>query len=129
MNSSRLITCLSMIFVFGCASTETVKEAQVKDATRVYAAPYATVFEATAAAAKRNDLQLYVVENDKAAGRVVLSHGITWQSLGEISFKSSTPTSTQVGIVNTGAMAHLIDLPEWQTMLLDEIEQELQRKK
>ena len=129
MNSYRLMTCLMMVFLVGCASTETVNEAGGRPLRRVYEAPYATVVDCTVATSRREDLQLHIVENDASAGRIVLSRGITWQSLGEVSIKPVTPTTTAVEMASTGVMAHLTDLPDWQSVLLDQIEQELQRRK
>jgi len=62
----------------GCASTETVKEAKGQGVTRTYPYAFEAVYNATLAATKTKKLE--VAENDKANGRLILSHGVTMMS-------------------------------------------------
>lgn len=62
-----LLVGVLSLFLGGCASTETVKDARGQCVTRVYASPYEVVFNATLSAAKQKKLD--VVENDKTVGR------------------------------------------------------------
>ncbi|GAB4167903.1 MAG: hypothetical protein OHK0026_12690 [Rhodocyclaceae bacterium] len=120
-----LIVFLSLI-VAGCASTETVKKARGQGVSRVYAAPPDRVFDATLAAAK--DRQLEVVEADRRAGRILLSHGVTWLSWGEriaVFLRAANPGSTEVEIVSKPVLAPLNFPPDWQQILLDRIGIEL----
>ena len=120
-----LIGMLSL-FLGGCASTETVKDARGQGVTRVYASPYEAVFNATLNAAKQKKLD--VVESDKAAGRLVLSHGITWLSWGEriaVFIKATAPNSTEVEIVSKPILSPLNFPPDWQKILLDQIDNDL----
>ena len=76
-----LIPIMLAATLSGCASTESVKASQQESVHRVYAAPYNAVYAATLAAAKAQKLEL--VESDPAAGRIVVSHGISLWSWGE----------------------------------------------
>ena len=111
-------------FLRGCASTETVKEARGQGVTRVYFSAYEAVFNATLSAAKQKKLN--VVESDKTGCRLVLSHGITWLSWGEriaVFIKATTPNSTEVEIVSKPILSPLNFPPDWQQILLDQIDQ------
>ena len=122
--------CLFLAVLAGCASTETVKEARGQGVSRVYEAAYESVYNATLEAAKSKNLE--VVESDKATGRLVLSHGVTLWSWGEriavfIARKGST--GTEVEIVSKPVLSPLNFPPDWQKILLDQIDIELRRKR
>ena len=126
MKISLLIVPLVALIVSACASTETVKEAQGQGATRIYAYAYEPVYNAVLAAAKTKDLE--VVENDKANGRLILSHGVTPLSWGEriaVFLKPAAGNSTQVEIISKPVLAPLNFPPDWQNILLDQIDAEL----
>ena len=126
MKIRMLLACASALLLGACASTETVKESQGQGVTRVYPAAYEPVFSATLAAAKAKELD--VVESDKAGGRIVLSHGVTLMSWGEriaVFVKPAGAGSTQVEVVSKPVMSPLNFPPDWQKILLDQIDVEL----
>lgn len=125
-----LWVCFLAMFIGGCASTETVKEAQGQGVSRVYPYAYEPVFNATLAAAKSKKLE--IIESDKNTGRIILSHGVTWLSWGEriaVFIKSATPASTEVEIVSKPVMSPLNFPPDWQKILFDEIDAQLRTEK
>lgn len=126
MKNSLSAICMLATLAGGCASVDTVREAQGEGVSRVYQAAYEPVFKATLAAAQTRELE--VVESDKAAGRVILSHGVTWWSWGEriaVFLKPRTETTTAVEIVSKPVLAPLNFPPDWQQILLEQIEVEL----
>jgi hypothetical protein len=130
MRVSFFAVFLLAILATGCASTETVKEAQGQGVSRVFQFAYDPVFDATVAAAKTKELK--VVESDKGTGRIVLSHGVTLWSWGEriaVFIKHVTDNSTEVEIVSKPVLSPLNFPPDWQKILLDQIDVELHSKK
>lgn len=134
MRAAALALSLSLALMpalmAGCASTETVKEAQGQGVSRTYAAGYEAVYAATLEAAKTKKLE--VVESDKAGGRLVLSHGITWWSWGErvaVFVKAKGAAATEVEVVSKPVMSPLNFPPDWQKILLDQIDAELAPKR
>ena len=118
------------IFAGGCASTETVKEAKGEGVSRVYQYAYEPVFNAALVAAKAKELE--VVESDKNSGRLVLSHGVTLWSWGEriaVFVKPVAEQITEVEIVSKPVLSPLNFPPDWQQILLDEIDVHLQAEK
>ncbi len=130
MKTALLVAAAVTMLLGGCASTETVKQAQGQGVSRVYPAAYEPVFAAALAAAKTKELE--VVESDKAAGRLVLSHGVTLWSWGErmaVFIKPAASGGTQVEVVSKPVLSPLNFPPDWQTILLDQIGVELAGKK
>jgi len=126
MKSYALLLSFGLLALGGCASTETVREAQGQGVTRVYQATYADAFNATIRAAKAKNLE--VTESDKATGRIILSHGVTLWSWGEriaVFVKSKDAKKTQIEIVSKPVLSPLNFPPDWQQILLDQIEAEL----
>jgi hypothetical protein len=114
----------------GCASVDTVREAKGEGVSRIYQDAYEPVFNATLAAAKKKELE--VVDSDKRGGRLILSHGITWLSWGEriaVFLVARTPTTTEVEVVSKPVMSPLNFPPDWQQILLEQIEVELRAGK
>lgn len=121
---------LLALFLGGCASTETVKDARGQGSTRTYQHAYEPVFNAALAAAKAKELE--VVESDKSGGRIMLSHGVTWWSWGEriaIFFKSVSAKATDVEIVSKPVLSPLNFPPDWEKILHEQIETELRARK
>jgi len=130
MKFSVLMIPLLVAIVSGCASTETVKEEKGQGVTRAYLYAYEPVYNATLAAAKTKELE--VVENDKANGRLILSHGVTLWSWGEriaVFIKPLATNSTEVEIVSKPVLSPLNFPPDWQQILLDQIDVELRSRK
>lgn len=130
MRPSILIIPLVASLLGGCASTETVKEAQGQGVSRTYQAPYERVYTATLDAAKSKKLE--VVEDNQMAGKLVLSHGVTLWSWGErvaVFVKTKGPTATEVEVVSKPVLAPLNFPPDWQKILLDQIDAELASKR
>jgi hypothetical protein len=126
MKISILVITFFAVVAGGCASTETVKEAKGQGVSRTYPYAYESVYNATIAAARTKELE--VVENDKANGRLIFSHGVTWLSWGEkiaVFVKALATTSTEVEIVSKPLMSPLNFPPDWQQILLDQIDVEL----
>ncbi len=81
------------------------------------------------AAAKAGNLE--VVEDDRAAGRMVLAHGVTALSWGEkiaVFLTPAGPDSTRVEIVSKPVMSTLNYPPDWPKILHDQIAKELKGK-
>jgi len=130
MKFSPVLALFFAIFAGGCASTETVKEAKGQGVSRVYMFTYDPVFDATLAAAKTKELE--VVESDKNNGRLILSKGITWWSWGEriaIFLKPVSANSTEVEVVSKPVLSPLNFPPDWQNILLEQIDVELRSRK
>ncbi len=130
MIRSISMMCLLAGLLAGCASTETVRQAQGQGVARTYPAAYEAVYNATLQAAKSRELE--VVESDKAAGRLVLSHGVTLWSWGEriaVFIKARGSAATEVEIVSKPVLSPLNFPPDWQRILLDQIGVELAAKK
>lgn len=130
MKFSILMIPFLVAIVSGCASTETVKEAKGQGVSRVYQYAYEPVYNATLSAAKTKKLE--VVENDKTNGKLVLSHGVTLWSWGEriaVFIKPMVTNSTEVEIVSKPVLSPLNFPPDWQQILLDQIDVELRSGK
>ncbi|MGB5473289.1 MAG: DUF3568 family protein [Gammaproteobacteria bacterium] len=130
MKLSIYLIPLLAILVGGCASTETVKEAEGEGISRTYNYAYEPVYNATLAAAKVKKLE--VVESDKESGRIILSHGITLWSWGEriaAFIKKVADDTTKVEIISKPVLAPLNFPPDWQQILLEQIAVELQSTK
>jgi PBP1b-binding outer membrane lipoprotein LpoB len=125
-----VMTSVLAILLAGCASTETVKEAQGQGISRTYEYAYEPVFNAAVAAAKAKELE--VLENDKNAGRLVFSKGVTLWSWGEriaVFVRPVNSKTTQVEVVSKAVMAPLNFPPDWQNILLEQIASELKTGK
>jgi hypothetical protein len=130
MRVRLILSAVLALFLVACTTVETVKEAKGQGAKRTYDAPYEQVFDAVLAAAATRKLQ--VVESDRAARRIVLSHGVTWLSWGENVAVFVTPLaarSTEVEVVSKAVMTPLNFPPEWDRILLEQIAVELARRK
>lgn len=122
-----LLACMATLMV-GCASTETVKQAEGQGTRVIYPHAYEAVFNATLAAAKAKELE--VLESDRQTGKLLLSHGVTWLSWGEriaVFIKQAGEGSTAVEIVSKPVMAPLNFPPEWDRILHDQIKLELKQ--
>lgn len=130
MKISILMITIVAVIASGCATTETVKEAQGQGVSRSYAYAYEPVYNATLSAAKIKKLD--VVESDKSGGRLILSNGITWWSWGEriaVFIKPVTVSKTEVEIVSKPVLSPLNFPPDWQKILLEQIDVELRTGK
>lgn len=131
MKTAILLVSLAVaVIASGCASTETVKEAKGQGVSRNYPYAYAPVYNATISAAKTK--QLEVVESDQSGGKLILSHGVTWLSWGEriaVFLKPVTANATEVEIVSKPVLSPLNFPPDWQNILLDQIDVELRAGK
>ena len=130
MKISALMLTFVVAIASGCASTESVKQTQGQGVSRSYPYAYEAVYKATIAAAKTKELE--VVEDDKSGGRLILAHGVTLWSWGEriaVFMKRSNPIKTEVEIVSKPVMSPLNFPPDWQNILLDQIDRELRTGK
>lgn len=130
MKVSVFVICVFAILAGGCASTETVMEARGQGVSRIYQYAYEPVFNAALAAAKTKELE--VIESDKGSGRLLLSHGVTLLSWGEriaVFVKAVTTQTTEVEIVSKPVLAPLNFPPDWQQILLEQIDVQLRTRK
>jgi hypothetical protein len=130
MRISTLIITVAAIAMSGCASTETVKEAKGQGVSRNYPYAYEQVYKATLSATKTKELE--IIEEDKSKGRVILSHGITLWSWGEriaVFIKPFAASGTEVEIISKPVLAPLNFPPDWQHILLDQIDVQLKAGK
>jgi hypothetical protein len=126
MKIHALIIAFIVMITGGCASTETVKEAEGEGISRSFSYAFEPVYEATISAAKEKELE--VVESDKKSGRLILAHGVTLWSWGEriaVFVKPLSNNETEVEVVSKPVLAPLNFPPDWQNILLDQIEAEL----
>ena len=126
MKANLLLVYFLAVVMMGCASTETVKEAKGQGIKRVYQHPYERVYNATLAAAKAQKLE--VIESDKSSGRMVLAHGVTLLSWGErvaVFLQPTTTTATEVEVVSKPILSPLNFPPDWEKILLNQIDVEL----
>ncbi len=127
MRFSNFIFLFFAATLIGCASTETVKKDKGQGLSKIFQNSYEQVYNATLAAAETKKLE--VVENDKANGRIILSHGVTLWSWGEriaVFLKPLAANSTEVEIVSKPVLSPLNFPPDWQKNLFEQIATELQ---
>lgn len=111
--------------VVGCASVDTVRDAKGQGVKRNFRQPYEAVYAAAVSAVAKRKLE--IIEQDRAAGRLVLSNGASWSSLGEhiAVFVSRTKDRvTSVEIVSKPVLSVTFP-PDWPALLFGDIEQEL----
>lgn len=122
----RFLSLGFVVALAGCASTETVKQSEGQGANRIYEHGFEPVFDAALAAAKSRKLE--VVESDRTSGKLVLSHGVTLWSWGEriaLFVRPVAPQRTRVEIVSRPVLAPLNFPPDWDRILLEEIDSRL----
>lgn len=110
----------------GCATADSLREARGQGVKRTFRRPYEPVFEAALAAAKGRGLEL--IEQDRVGGRLLLSHGVTWGSLGEriaVFVTRLGERATAVEVVSRPITGALALPPDWAVLLLGDIEAEL----
>ena len=123
---ATLAATVAVMFLVGCASTETVRGSKGEGAKKLYAATFETVYPALLRAAKSEKLE--VVSTDKNAGRIDLSHGVTLWSWGErisIFLTKISAKKTEVEIVSKPVLAPLNFPPDWENRLFKAIDREL----
>lgn len=130
MKISIWMISLVAVITSGCASTETVKEARGQGISRTYPYAYEPVYNATLSAAKTKELE--VVENDRIGGKLILTHGVTLWSWGEriaVFIKPVAANATEVEVVSEPVLSPLNFPPDWQAILLEQIDVELRAVK
>ena len=121
-----LIASAVLLVLAACGSAEVmdqVKDARGQGVTREFQGPYDKVYALVLAVASRNKLDL--VEQDKAAGRILLSSGMSAGSFGEriaVFVSRSGPRSTNVEIVSKPVSQRLAIHEDWPKLLFAEIE-------
>lgn len=121
-----MLALAAVIALGGCASTESVKQAKGKGIKRTYRQPADAVFQAVLAAAPKRKLEL--VEQDRAAGLIVLSSGTSLTSIGEriaVFITRAGERSTAVEIVSKPVGGVVTFPPDWPSLLFGDIEVEL----
>jgi hypothetical protein len=128
--STWLSALCAAIILAGCVSVDSVKDAKGQGVKRTFRQPYDAVYEAVLNAAAKRKLEL--VEQDKAAGRVVLSGPASWTSLGEriaVFVTRGSDKATTVEVVSKPVGGALTFPPDWPALLFGDIEQELTPKR
>ena len=121
-----LALMMSLILLGGCASTETVRESRGEGTTKLYSVNFENVYAAALRAAESEKLD--IVATDENAGRIDLSHGVTWWSWGErisVFVTGVSAGETEVEIVSEPVMAPLNFPPDWEGRLFKAIDREL----
>ena len=111
--------------VVGCASVDTVKDARGQGVKRVFRQSADTVYAAALTVVAKRKLE--IVEQNRAAGRLVLSNGASWSSLGEHIAVFVSPTKdrvTSVEIVSKPVLSATFP-SDWPALPFGDIEQEL----
>lgn len=114
------------LLLAGCASVDTVRNAQGQGVKRTFRQSYDVVYAAALASAARRRLE--VVEQDRATGRILLSSGASWGSLGEriaIFVTRAGSRATLVEIVSKPVLSTVTFPPDWPVWLFGDIEEEL----
>lgn len=122
----RLVAVACAALLVGCASVETVKEAKGMGIKRTFRQPYDIVYQSVLNAATKRKLDL--IEQSRTAGRVVLSSGASWTSLGEriaVFVSRNSGRSTTVEIVSRPVLSGVTLPPDWPALLYGDIEHEL----
>lgn len=116
--------------VSGWVKSDNKDNKEAAGASRTYPYDYESVYNATIAVAKKNNLN--VIENDKENGRLILSHGISIWSLGEnitVAAKPIPSNSTVLEITSKPKMYVLNAPTDWEEILFDQIDVELRGAK
>ena len=125
MRKWALAWCAAMALA-ACASVESVKQAQGQGVKRTFRQPYEAVYQAALHAAGTRKLEL--IEQDRAAGRLVLSGGASWTSLGEriaVFITRVSDRATGVEVVSRAVGGAVTFPPDWPAILFGEIDREL----
>jgi len=121
----RLLVLGAVAVLAACASADSVKQAQGKGVKQTFRHPYDAVYQAALNSAARRKLE--VIEQDRAAGRLVLSGKGSWTSFGEYIavFVTRGGERTDVEIVSRPVGGPVTFPPEWPSLMLGDIDQEL----
>jgi hypothetical protein len=121
-----LVLLCASVALTACASADSVKQAQGQGVTRTFRQQYDAVYQATLNSAARRKLE--VIEQDRAAGRLVLANKGGWTSIGEyiaIFVSRGGDRSTVVEIVSKPVGGPVTFPPDWPALIFGDIEQEL----
>lgn len=124
--TARPLLLVVAALLAGCASVDSVKQAQGQGAKRTFRQPYEAVYQAALNSAARRKLE--VVEQDRAAGRLVLSNGGSWTSFGEriaVFVTRAGERSAAVEIVSRPVGGPIGFPPDWPALMFGDIDQEL----
>jgi predicted transcriptional regulator len=120
-----LAVAIAAVIVAGCASVDAVRDAKGQGVKRVFRQSAEAVYAATLTVIAKRKLE--IVEQDRAAGRLVLTNGASWSSLGEHIAVFVNPTKdrvTSVEIVSKPVLSATFP-PDWPALLFGDIEEEL----
>ena len=125
-----LLALAAALALGGCASVESVKQAKGQGVKRIFRHSADVVFQAVLVVAATRKLEL--VEQDRAAGLIVLSGGASLTSLGEriaVFVSRASERSTAVEIVSKPVGGAVTFPPDWPGILYGDIEVELAAQK
>lgn len=115
-----------LLWVGGCATAESVRGAQGQGVKRTFRQPYDAVYSAVVSAASKRNLE--VIEKDRASGRILLSSGASWTSLGEyiaVFVSRAGNRTTTVEVVSRPVLSTVTFPPNWPNLLFGDVEHEL----
>jgi len=125
--ATLLIAALCAAFpLAGCESADTVRDARGKGIKRTFRQPFEAVYQAVLNAA--SERKLTVLEQDAAAGRVLLASSGNSTSFGEhiaVFVTRSGERATVVEIVSRAVAGVFSFSPDWPALLFGDIDQAL----
>jgi hypothetical protein len=130
MRTRLILLTLCTALFSACATTESVKEAQGQGRKQIFPQRFDAAYDAALAAAQKHRID--VIEQDRATGRIVLSHGLSLWSWGEriaIFLRRVSPTVTEVEIVSKPVLAPLNFPSDWESKLMFEIGEQLRSRR
>ena len=120
MKKTSVFTASTTILLSGCSTLGSVQAERGKGSTRIYPAPFETVWEKTNLTLRI--LQLGVVESNQKEGYFLAETGISASSWGEkiaIFIGKADASSTRVEVVSRKALATNIFAENWEPRVLD----------
>ena len=115
------VVCLAILLTgTGCATLSSVQAERGQGSTRIYPAPFETVWEKTNQSLRI--LQLDVVESNQKEGYFLAKTGISAASWGEkvaIFIQKIDASSTRVEVVSRKALATNIFAENWEPRILN----------
>ena len=124
------VVLLTLLVGVGCSSINDVSSARGTGSVRIYDRSFDTVWDAVIAELESQDLEL--VSEDRERGEILAQQGITAFSYGEkiavfIKSAGGNNPGTRVEIVSKAALSANLLATDWESELLDALDQQLRR--
>lgn len=127
LRSLCLILLLPVFLMAGCSTLADAKAAKGQGSSRIYDKDYETVWNATIDVVSNTDLEL--VSDNKEKGTILAQRSMTAFSYGENVAIFVEPMSgqnkTKVEVVNKIALATNITAANWETTLINSLDEKL----